>query len=39
VNTLVNRPVQSVAGLVLIATGLPVYAYFRMRRPRSVASA
>jgi len=31
VNTLVNRPVQSVAGLVLIATGLPVYAYYRLR--------
>jgi APA family basic amino acid/polyamine antiporter len=33
VNTLVNRPVQSVAGLVLIAIGLPVYLYFRMRAP------
>jgi basic amino acid/polyamine antiporter, APA family len=31
VNTLVNRPVQSVAGLVLIASGLPVYVYYRMR--------
>jgi APA family basic amino acid/polyamine antiporter len=30
VNTLVNRPVESVAGLVLIALGLPVYWYFRM---------
>ena len=29
VNTLVNRPVESVAGLVLIALGLPVYWYFR----------
>ena len=28
VNTLVNRPVESVAGLVLIALGLPVYWYF-----------
>jgi basic amino acid/polyamine antiporter, APA family len=31
-NTLVNRPVESVAGLVLIALGLPVYWYFRARR-------
>jgi APA family basic amino acid/polyamine antiporter len=29
VNTLINRPVESVAGLVLIALGLPVYWYFR----------
>jgi APA family basic amino acid/polyamine antiporter len=32
VNTLVNRPVESVTGLVLIALGLPVYWYFRMAR-------
>jgi APA family basic amino acid/polyamine antiporter len=36
VNTLVNRPVQSVAGLVLIASGLPVYAYYRMRNRANV---
>ena len=30
INTLVNRPVESVAGLVLIALGLPVYWYFRV---------
>ena len=29
VNTLVARPVESVAGLVLIALGLPVYLYYR----------
>ncbi len=29
VNTLVNRPVESVAGLVLVVLGLPVYWYFR----------
>ena len=29
INTLANRPVESVAGLVLIALGLPVYWYFR----------
>ena len=29
INTLMNRPVESVAGLVLIALGLPVYWYFR----------
>lgn len=28
-NTLVNRPVESVIGLVLIALGLPLYAWFR----------
>ena len=32
VNTLVNRPVESVAGLMLISLGLPVYWYFRLRR-------
>jgi len=35
VNTLINRPVESVAGLVLIALGLPVYWYFRFKRPGS----
>jgi APA family basic amino acid/polyamine antiporter len=30
VNTLLNRPVESVTGLVLIALGLPVYWYFRL---------
>jgi basic amino acid/polyamine antiporter, APA family len=29
VNTLVNRPVESVVGLALIAVGLPVYFYYR----------
>ena len=29
VNTLLNRPVESVVGLALIALGLPVYVYFR----------
>jgi APA family basic amino acid/polyamine antiporter len=33
INTLVNRPVQSVAGLALIALGLPVYWYFRLAKP------
>jgi APA family basic amino acid/polyamine antiporter len=28
-NTLVNRPLESIAGLVLIALGLPVYAYYK----------
>ena len=32
VNTLVNRPVESVAGLVLIALGLPIYFYYRQTR-------
>ena len=30
INTLINRPLESVAGLVLIALGLPVYWYFRL---------
>jgi len=33
VNTLVNRPVESVAGLALIALGLPLYFYYRQTRP------
>jgi len=32
VNTLVERPVESAAGLVLIAAGLPFYLYFLRRR-------
>ena len=36
-NTLVNRPVESVAGLALIALGLPVYGYFRLMRPSTTA--
>lgn len=31
INTLVNRPVESIAGLVLIALGLPLYMYYRAR--------
>jgi len=32
INTFVNKRVESVTGLVLIALGLPLYFYFRMRR-------
>jgi APA family basic amino acid/polyamine antiporter len=32
VNTLVHRPVESAAGLALIAAGLPFYLHFRARR-------
>ena len=32
INTLVNRPVESIAGLVLIALGLPLYFYYRRAR-------
>ena len=32
VNTLVNRPVESAAGLILIALGLPIYFYYRRFR-------
>jgi APA family basic amino acid/polyamine antiporter len=33
VNTIVTSPVESAAGLALIALGVPVYFYFRRRRP------
>jgi APA family basic amino acid/polyamine antiporter len=32
VNTLLERPVESVAGLLLIVAGLPAYGYWRRRR-------
>jgi APA family basic amino acid/polyamine antiporter len=32
INTFVNKRVESVTGLVLIALGLPLYFYFKMRR-------
>jgi APA family basic amino acid/polyamine antiporter len=32
INTLVNKRVESVTGLVLIALGLPLYFYFKTRR-------
>jgi basic amino acid/polyamine antiporter, APA family len=34
VNTLVERPVESIAGLLLMAAGLPAYAYWRRKRVR-----
>ncbi|MFN0088469.1 MAG: APC family permease [Blastocatellia bacterium] len=34
INTLVNRPIESVAGLVLISLGLPIYIYYRSRQRR-----
>jgi APA family basic amino acid/polyamine antiporter len=36
INTLINRPVESVAGLVLIALGLPLYLYYRWQKSRKV---
>ena len=39
VNTLVERPVESVTGIVLILAGLPVYAWFRSARRRSAGGA
>jgi APA family basic amino acid/polyamine antiporter len=36
-NTLLERPVESVAGLLLMAAGLPAYAYWRRRRVRASA--
>jgi len=38
VNTLVERPVESAAGLVLIAAGWPFYLYFRRRRATETTS-
>jgi APA family basic amino acid/polyamine antiporter len=35
VNTLLNRPVESIAGLILIALGLPIYLYYRRTRSES----
>ena len=32
INTLLNRPVESITGLVLIALGLPIYFYYRRQR-------
>jgi APA family basic amino acid/polyamine antiporter len=32
INTLVNKPVESVVGLALMALGLPLYFYFRLRQ-------
>src|SRR5215468_2894175 len=32
INTLLNKPVESVTGLVLIVLGLPLYLYFRLRQ-------
>ncbi len=34
INTLVNRPVESIAGLVLISLGLPIYLYYRFSQRR-----
>jgi len=39
INTLINRPVESVAGLVLVALGLPVYFYFSASRRSAAGSA
>ncbi len=36
INTLINRPVESVAGLVLIALGLPLYLYYRWQKRRKM---
>jgi APA family basic amino acid/polyamine antiporter len=39
INTLVNKPVESVVGLVLIAIGLPLYFYFKARQQGSLSAA
>jgi APA family basic amino acid/polyamine antiporter len=36
INTILTSPVESAAGLALIALGLPVYFYFKLRRSRAV---
>jgi APA family basic amino acid/polyamine antiporter len=35
INTITTNPVESVIGLILIALGLPVYAFFKRRRTRA----
>jgi APA family basic amino acid/polyamine antiporter len=35
INTLVNRPVESLAGIVLIACGIPLYLLFKRDRNQS----
>jgi APA family basic amino acid/polyamine antiporter len=39
INTLVNRTVESVVGLVLIALGLPLYVYYRRGQRRAAKAA
>jgi basic amino acid/polyamine antiporter, APA family len=39
INTLFNRPVESVAGLVLIILGLPLYFYYRSQKPKEFGAA
>jgi basic amino acid/polyamine antiporter, APA family len=39
INTLFNRPVESVAGLVLIVLGLPLYFYYRLQKRREFETA
>jgi APA family basic amino acid/polyamine antiporter len=34
INTMFNKPVESVVGLVLILIGLPLYFYYRMQKRR-----
>jgi basic amino acid/polyamine antiporter, APA family len=34
INTLIYRPVESIAGLILIALGLPLYFYYRQQKRR-----
>lgn len=36
VNTLIEKPVESIAGLVLIGIGLPLYFYFRIQKRRGM---
>jgi basic amino acid/polyamine antiporter, APA family len=39
INTLFNRPVESVAGLVLIILGLPLYFYYRSQKAKEFSAA
>src|SRR5262249_22403077 len=39
INTLVNKPVESIVGLALIAIGLPLYYYFKARQQGAIRSA
>ena len=39
INTLIEKPVESVAGLILIAIGFPLYLYFRVQKQRDETAA
>jgi APA family basic amino acid/polyamine antiporter len=38
INTLIEKPVESIAGLALILIGIPLYLHFRRQKPRGVSA-